>query len=232
MEIKEFQEKLAALCQEGLKNDRKLNGLQIKEFFSEMDLNKEQRVLLFHYLKEQGIRVEGLEEETAEVKTAEKKATACKKENPCLTEEDKAYLKGYLKEVKRFHGEDSRMARMMPLAATFAADMLRDGMNLQDLIQEANISLLTILAEAEEDVSEETLIEELRAGVKKAVEAADDQSFGDDCLVARVQNLDNVMKELTDGEEGEPKFSVEELAIMLDMDVDEMKDIIRLTGEY
>ena len=79
-------------------------------------------------------------------------------------------------------------------------------------------------------MSDSDIRERLRKGVKEAANQQDEQKFEDDCLVAKVQNLDNVMKELTDGEEGEPKFSVEELAIMLDMDIDEMKDIIRLTG--
>ncbi len=108
---------------------------------------------------------------------------------------------------------------------------MKDGMNLADLIQEANVGLLMLLAEHGEETDEKELIKLLRKEVKKAIDAADEQNFGDDCLVAKVQNLDSVMKELTEGDEGEPKFSVEELAIMLDMDIDEMKDIIRLTGD-
>ncbi len=38
------------------------------------------------------------------------------------------------------------------------------------------------------------------------------------------------MRELTEENE-EKKFSVEELSILLDMDIDEIRDILRLTGD-
>lgn len=234
MEIKEFQEKLASLCKEALANDKKLDGSHVKEVFSGMELNQEQLVLVSRYLKSQGILVEGFEdgEKTSEVQTPPETSKEEAKENPCLTEEDKEYLKNFLEEIQDMPSEDARLLRYIPAAAQYAADMKKDGMNLADLIQEANLSLWMILAENGEDTPEEKMTELIRKAVKAAADAADEQNFEDDCLVAKVQNLDSVMKELTDGEEGEPKFSVEELAIMLDMDIDEMKDIIRLTGEY
>ncbi len=229
MEVKEFQEKLASLCQEASRNDKKLTGIQVKEFFSEMELDKEQLVLVFRYLKSQGIQIEGFEDEQ-QTDPADKEQKE-KGENPCLTEEDKAYLKEYLDGLNDVRTEEPRLVRFMPVAAELAAEMKKDGMHLADLIQEANLSLLMILAETGEDTPESEIIKLLRKGVKEVANAADEQNFEDDCLVAKVQNLDSVMKELTDGDEGEPKFSVEELAIMLDMDIDEMKDIIRLTGD-
>lgn len=231
MEVKEFQEKLAGLCQEAMNNGRKLNGQQVKEFFSGIDLNKEQLVLVFRYLKSQGIQIEGFEEEDTP-EPEKDKAEGEVKENPCLTAEDKEYLKEYIQGLQGMKAEDERLVRYMPLAAQMAADAMKDGMNLADLIQEANVGLLMILAENDPSLPEEELIKLVKKEVKKAVDAADEQNFEDDCLVAKVQNLDSVMKELTDDDQGEPKFSVEELAIMLDMDIDEMKDIIRLTGEY
>lgn len=234
MEVKEFQEKLAELCKVAIENGKKLNGAHVKEFFSGMDFNKEQLVLVFRYLKSQGIQIEGFDDGAEEqpVTSTETKEDEAAKENPCLTEEDKEYLKDYLAEVEQMRSEDARLLKYMPLVAQYAADGKKDGMNLPDLIQEANVGLLMILAEQERDIPEEEMKELLKKAVKQAIDAADEQNFEDDCLVAKVQNLDSVMKELTDGDEGEPKFSVEELAIMLDMDIDEMKDIIRLTGEY
>ena len=150
--------------------------------------------------------------------------------NQCLTAEDKEYLKHYKESLKKTEETTQRLEEFLPLAADLAAEMFRDGMNLADLIQEANVALLNIFAGDMEGVTDSDIRDRLRKGVKEAANQQDEQKFEDDCLVAKVQNLDNVMKDLTDGDEGEPKFSVEELAIMLDMDIDEMKDIIRLTG--
>ncbi len=38
------------------------------------------------------------------------------------------------------------------------------------------------------------------------------------------------MKDLTD-DDGENRFTIDELAVILDMNVDEIRDILRLTGD-
>ena len=250
MEIQEFQKKLAALSQNANENGKELKGDQIRDFFAEMDLNREQLLQIFRYFKSQGIHIEGISfpdgQESRPTETEEGKSgrTAQGKvpeqedqkradrirDNQCLTAEDRAYLKHYKESLKKPEEITERLEEFLPLAADLSAEMYRDGMNLADLIQEANVALLNIFAGDMEGVTDRDIREQLREGVKEAANQQDEQKFGDDCLVAKVQNLDNVMKDLTDGEEGEPKFSVEELAIMLDMDIDEMKDIIRLTG--
>ena len=45
----------------------------------------------------------------------------------------------------------------------------------------------------------------------------------------KVRKLEAAVRELS--EEGEKKFSLEELAVLLDMDVDEIRDVLRLTGD-
>ena len=250
MEIQEFQKKLAELYQNANENGKILKGDQIRSFFDGMDLTREQLLQIFRYFKSQGIHIEGISfldeqesqpvetEEEKEKKAAEKKAMVQEDQqraeriqgNQCLTAEDKEYLKNYKQSLKKPSEIENRLEQFLPLAADLAAEMFRDGMNLADLIQESNVALLNIFAGDMQGMSDSDIRERLRKGVKEAANQQDEQKFEDDCLVAKVQNLDNVMKELTDGEEGEPKFSVEELAIMLDMDIDEMKDIIRLAG--
>ena len=250
MEIQEFQKKLAELSQSASENGKVLKGDQIRSFFEGMDLNREQLLQIFRYFKSQGIHIEGIsfsdEQESQPAETEEEKtkkaaeAKALEQEdqkradriqgNQCLTAEDKEYLKHYKDSLKKTEETTERLEEFLPLAADLAAEMFRDGMNLADLIQEANVALLNIFAGDMEGVTDSDIRDRLRKGVKEAANQQDEQKFEDDCLVAKVQNLDNVMKDLTDGDEGEPKFSVEELAIMLDMDIDEMKDIIRLTG--
>ena len=46
----------------------------------------------------------------------------------------------------------------------------------------------------------------------------------------KVRRLEAAVRELTEENE-EKKFSVEELSILLDMDIDEIRDILRLTGD-
>ena len=62
------------------------------------------------------------------------------------------------------------------------------------------------------------------------VSQSERQKFEDDILVEKVRKLEAAVRELTEENE-EKKFSVEELSILLDMDIDEIRDILRLTGD-
>ena len=50
-------------------------------------------------------------------------------------------------------------------------------------------------------------------------------------MTARVEKLESAVRELNDDEDDKNAFSIEELAIILDMKVDEIRDVLRLTGD-
>ena len=130
-----------------------------------------------------------------------------------LTSEEEAYLKDYLAEVSNgkevspemLHtlfenladgdaiAEAALTSIYLPVAANMAADMNCTEIQLADLIQEANVVLLT-------------------------------------ALVTKVEKLESAVKDLTD-DDGENRFTIDELAVILDMNVDEIRDILRLTGD-
>ena len=242
MDIQTFQKKLTEVCLLAKEHEQILTADQVQNSFADMNLEQVQFQEIYKYLKTQGIRVSGTEleenaslqqtkEEKGEKDQNEARAVASLKdiENPCLTDADRAYLHSYEESLKE---NEANLSRYMLEAARMTAELYRDGMSLPDLIQEANVALLMILAEeGAQQRSSEDLLKALKKGIKDAVNQQDEQNFGDDYLVSKVQRLDSVLKELTDEDAGEPKFSVEELAIMLDMDIDEMKDVIRLTGD-
>lgn len=241
MDIQTFQKKLTEVCLLAKEHEQILTADQVQNCFADMNLEQIQLQEIYKYLKTQGIRVSGaeLEENTLSQQTEEKdektqneaKTVGSLKDikNPCLTDADRAYLHSYEESLKE---NEANLSCYMLEAARMTAELYRDGMSLPDLIQEANVALLMLLAEEEaQQRSPEELLRALKKGIKEAVNQQDEQNFGDDYLVSKVQRLDSVLKELTDEDEGEPKFSVEELAIMLDMDIDEMKDVIRLTGD-
>ena len=118
-------------------------------------------------------------------------------------------------------------------AAEMAVEMNCEEIFIADLIQEANISLLMALGEEEpEKKDEKWLLGRIRCGIRHAIEEQTQRKFEDDYLVAKVEKLEAAVRELTEDEEDESsKFSVEELAIILDMDEEEIRDVLRLTGD-
>lgn len=272
MDVEIFQKKLVELRALAAGNGNCLNGEQVKHFFTGLDLNKEQLLHIFKYLKIQGITIEGIsfEQENDASKNYEAQADAesiessdaengdgqAADEIPALSETESAYLQEYLDslemaefdivkaeqlfdELEKASTENADTIKgeltklYLPVAAQIAAFLWKPELFLADLIQEANVYLLIALGSKEAQRKNDTwLRSEIRSGLKLFIEEQKQQDFEDECLVARVQNLESAVKDLSEGEDGEEsKFSVNELAIILDMEVEEIEDVLRLTGD-
>ena len=242
MDIQKFQQKLTEVCELGEKNGKVLKPEQIKECFGELDLDKSQLIKILQYLKLKGISIEGAEEISAASQTGPEEVSEEKEEKVPLTAEEEAYLKEYLEGLEeQEQGERSAeelfellskgdalaqaelSQKYLHAAAEMAVEMNCEEIFIADLIQEANISLLMALGEEEpEEKDEKWLLGRIRCGIRHAI----------DYLVAKVEKLEAAVRELTEDEEDESsKFSVEELAIILDMDEEEIRDVLRLTGD-
>ena len=93
------------------------------------------------------------------------------------------------------------------------------------------MALLTALEEPEPKVKDDSWLRAaVRNGIAAAIGAQTEQKFQDECLVAKVEKLESAVRELTD-DDGETRFSVDELAVILDMEVEEIRNILRLTGD-
>lgn len=252
MDVVQFQEKLRELCELGQKNGKSLTHEQIQKQFEHADLETSQMVKILQYLKLQGIVIEGEEAafqgEEADNASEEAKETGTKIP---LTAEEEAYLKEYLQElgdvqeleaeaVRELFGKLSQgdalaeaalVRAYLPVAAQMAADMNCEELYLGDLIQEGNVVLLTALSSSEPERKDDAWLRlQIRKGIIQAIEEQTQQKFRDDCLVAKVEKLEAAVKDLTD-DDGENRFTVDELGVILDMKVDEIRDILRLTGD-
>lgn len=250
MDIVQFQEKLREICELGKQNDNLLTHEQIREHFASTDLETSQMVKVLQYLKLQGISIEGEEQAQPGAGATKEEYTSGGTSTP-LTAEEETYLKEYLSEVsvgkelseEMLHtlfenlsqgdalAEAALTSFYLPVAANMAADMNCAEIHLGDLIQEANVVLLTALSDPETEHKDDAWLRlQLRKGIIAAIEDQTQQKFQDDCLIAKVEKLEAAVKELTD-DDGENRFTIDELAVILDMNVDEIRNILRLTGD-
>lgn len=250
MDVVQFQEKLREICDLGKQNGNLLTQEQIREHFAGTDLETSQLVKVLQYLKLQGIAIEG-EENALQTELEEEPQPESKGTSIPLTPEEEVYLKEYLAEVSNGKEVSQEMIHTLfenladgdaiaeaaliriylPVAANMAADMNCAEIHLADLIQEANVVLLTALSDPETKHKDDAWLRlQLRKGIIAAIEEQTQQKFQDDCLVAKVEKLETAVKDLTD-DDGENRFTVDELAVILDMEVDEIRDILRLTGD-
>lgn len=248
MDVLEFQKKLEGICALAEKNNKKLTTEQVREYFEAAELEKEQLIKILQYLKIKGISIEGIPgNDTKESSNIEKVE---EKQEP-LTREEEIYLKNYLEGLSEEEEKEetevlfqrmtegdvlaqAKIARKyLPEAAHMAVEMNCKSIFLGDLIQEANVGLLTALEEEEpKQKNEEWLLGRIRFSIRHAIEEQEQQNFEDDYLVSKVEKLESAVKELTEEEEdGELKFSIDELAVILDMDAEEIRDVLRLTGD-
>lgn len=226
MDIVKFQEKLTEICTLGETNNKQVSAQQVRDCFEGLELDQSQLLKIIQYLKLKGISIEGVqmnsenEEETQD--TEEKKIP--------LTPEEEAYLKEYMEEI-RSSSQEGLYSQYLAAAAEMAVEMNCEEIFISDLIQEANVSLLMALSEeCVEEKDEQWILGRIREGIRSAIEEQTQRKFEDDYLVAKVQNLEAAVKELTEDDE-ESKFSIDELAVILDMDVEEIRDVLRLTGD-
>lgn len=137
--------------------------------------------------------------------------------------------------LKAYAGGDSgvleRLAQLyLPEILDMARRLYREGIFLGDLIQEGNMSLLTALAEEmPEEGADEWMKEQISRGMELWLDEQAEQKLRDDSMVERVRKLEAAIRELSDDDN--QKFSIEELSAYLEMDEDEIRAVLNLTGE-
>ena len=242
MDVQEFQNKLKEIQKVAKDQGDSLTAAQIRETFGGSDLNRDQLMGVLRYLSTRGISIEGV--------AAGEPAEAKEKKKVPLTPEEEAYLKEYTEALPEAGDKEARAAMFQRLsegdpdavqtlaawylrvAADMAVEMNSEDIFLGDLIQEANVSLMQALGGAGEELRDETwLLGELRKGIQAVLDEQSQQKFADDSLVAKVEKLENAVRDLSDDEDGKCEFSVAELAVILDMDVEEIRNTLRLTGD-
>lgn len=243
MNVQEFQEKLKEIQSLARRRGNSLTAEQIRETFGDAGLDKTQLAGVLKFLASQGIAIEGAEIGAGEEKREERKRVP-------LTGDEKEYLKNYLQNLPDIGEVDEEAlfrqaangdreaagqlaAQYMKAAAELAAEMKVEEIFLPDLIQEANLCLLQALNNTGNQTRDgKWLLDQVRRGLDAVCQEHQQQKFADDSLVARVEKLEKAVRELSDDEEdGESAFSINELAIILDMDAEEIRDTLRLTGD-
>lgn len=237
-EQEKFQNSLRKLLSLAKKSGQKLTEEQIQNFFEEQKLSEKQKAMVLEYLEMEQI-------DTGYAGTDVGKKT----EKLPLTAEEERFLKTYLDELikpEKLTEEEKKelfaaaaagdalsrsrlLEYYMPEIPGMAEEFYDQSLFFGDLVQEGNVSLLLALENIDGQDPEKCLLEEVRRGMKELMEEHHNRKHQDEAVVHKVNRLKDAIEELSDGEEMD--FSVAELSAYLDLSVDEIEDILRLTGE-
>lgn len=255
MEMKEFQQKLVELLAKAENQDKNLKNEEILEVFGMNQLSADQLKSLYEYLRIQGIRIEGMELKRMDISADfqpenEKEADEKEIQLVSLEMEDEECLKEYSsylemipteKEGEREQllasygaGDGSATERLAQLYLPYLLDtarkMYRKGIYIGDLIQEGNMSLLTALVEEmPKDQADQWMKDVICKGMENWLAEQAEQKLRDDSMVEKVRKLEAAIRELSDDDD--QKFTIEELSAYLDMDEEEIRAVLSLTGE-
>lgn len=248
MDIKSFQKKLGEIVELARYNNRRLNGEMVERFFVDDGLDADQIKSVHEYLKSQGIRILNEEEEESE----EEKPVLFELNGEAapLTAEEEEYLSAYMtgtKDVENVSEEERRplfgevsegredakqrlVELYLPEVIRVVRKLHRQDTFAGDMLQEGNLGILSALKTLESaDDPHEWILQSIENAVSQSVRTLQEQKWEDNYLINRVEKLEAAVKDLTDG--AEDKFSVEELSAFLDMSVEEIRDVLRLTGD-
>lgn len=247
MDIIEFQNKLKEVQTLALNNGKKVKASLVEKFFEGDNITQDKLQKVYDFLEIQGIYVDGAKKSPEVLEALIEEEVSEEAAEIPLTSEEKEFLEEYLlgfkteeqlvkEEILRAFLEGSqecteRLIRAYQDEIVKVAKKLNcEDIFFGDLIQEGNMGLLTALEHlSEQENPDEWLIREIESTMKLFIEEQTQQKKEDNILVEKVRDLEKKVKELTEDED--VKYSVEELAAFLDMDLEEMESVLRLTGD-
>lgn len=231
-----FQQKLADMMQLAQENGMRMTAEETERFFEDDGLTEEQMELVFDYLLSQKVAVQGYERKPGTVQeAAESEDGAGKEETRAdgLTGEEKKYLEDYLRQIGEMQpasGEEARLASYLRKVAEEAVKMHRAEVFVGDMIQEGNASLVEALGlYPAGDGEQERVMEDVRAAMRALLASQTEMKRRDRKMVDQVTRLDETIREMTD--ELGRKVDVQEVADRLELTEEQVRDILKLTGE-
>lgn len=236
----EFLEKLNGLVALAKGNGSQITIDEVKGYFAKEELTEEQMELVFDYLLTQKVVVKGY------IKMGE----ALAEEKISFTEEEEAYLKEYTEDLKAFkveaegekealfervfQGDETAKQRLIEIylkeVVKIAKDMYHESVFIGDLVQEGNVGLILGMDMLTDSVSaHDTIVGQIKQSMQMLIEEQNELSSRDKKMVEKVSLLDESIKTLT--EELGRKVSIDELAVYMGVTIEEIEDILKLTGE-
>lgn len=162
MDQKTFLRQMEELVDYGKTKDSRLTMQEISDYCSDLSLTEEQLQLVYAYLKEHKVQVEGYQEKTEASAENQEKTSGERK----TAERDSKYLRLYKQELRRLHQYDEEAVRelfdclqrgegqVIPAVieahlsrvVTLAGKYRGRGVPMEDLIQEGNLELTSCVA--------------------------------------------------------------------------------------
>ena len=226
-----FQQKLADIMKLAQENGMRMTAEETEQFFEDDGLTKEQMDLVFDYLLSQKVAVQGYVRKPGTVQES-----GDGEEMPgsdALSAEEKEYLEDYLRQIGELQAtseEEARLALYHRLVYEEAVKLHREEVFIGDMIQEGNAALVEAMdLHPAGEGEQELVMADVRAAMRALLASQTEMKRRDRKMVNQVTRLDETIKQMTD--ELGRKVDVQEVAERLELTEEQVRDILKLTGE-
>lgn len=226
-------------------NKREVTKDFLQEYFKELELNESQMQLVYDYMTEHNIAVKGYDKKT--VDNSENNYESAQDDEP-----ESEYLNIYKKEVemaksvtqpldelviKMCDGDETSRENIvnffLPKVIKIAEKYKMQGLPQSDLIQEGNIGILLGMSklsgkETSEEI-ENIVTESITQSMLNAIDELSAQKKTSRRIIRKADMLKEKAEELA--ETMNDKLTMQEMADYMEMDLSEIEDILRMTGE-
>lgn len=230
---------------------------EIKTYFKDMELTREQEEMVFQYLQkpqeamEEAVQEDEREENPQETESGEGRGKHGKEEKAEI--KSSAHFQMYLDEIgeipvldeeteqmlyqRLVQGEESAVPEicrqwLKPVIA-IAGEYVTPGTMLDDVVQEGNIGLLTglnrLLGSGRADGMKELLEQSVREAIQAYVEEETGEGVQENSILGKVSLVHEAKEMLAKEQESEP--SVEQLSAYTKIPEEEIMDILSLAKE-
>ncbi|MBM6737114.1 sigma-70 domain-containing protein [Faecalicatena fissicatena] len=226
-----FQQKLADIMKLAQENGMRMTAEETEQFFEDDGLTKEQMDLVFDYLLSQKVAVQGYVRKPGTVQES-----GDGEEMPgsdALSAEEKEYLEDYLRQIGELQAtseEEARLALYLRLVYEEAVKLHREEVFIGDMIQEGNAALVEAMdLHPAGEGEQELVMADVRAAMRALLASQTEMKRRDRKMVNQVTRLGETIKQMTD--ELGRKVDVQEVAERLELTEEQVRDILKLTGE-
>ena len=231
-----FREMLAEI-----KNDADAAGgiitrEKIKEILKNLPLEEEHFQLIYDYLAEQNIHVLESEEDAQELPEGKSNSLSLYVEELMRIEQEVSEDENELfhQVMREEEGAKARLIEWyLPMICDMANEYEGEEIPVEDLIQEGNLGLLTAMETLGEYDSPAAcrahILNSINEAMENAIRSGQENRKMGDGIVSRVNHLNEAVKNLE--RDLEHKVSAEELSAYLEMPLEEIRDILRMSGD-
>lgn len=229
-----FKELLEKLRDEAGRGGGRLSRQKIRDTFGEGTFTEEQMALIFAYFQNQGFEIETGEEPAEEAGSFDGLEAFLDRVRETHQPEAPVQLSLFHRAASGDADAVTRLAEAyLETVCDLAGEYEQEGINPEDLVQEAGMGLMMALGALEPQESlaayQAVLINAVSSHLEEVVARETEYSRGGNALAGRVNRLSGAIRSLE--EELGHTVSLEELSAYLELPAEQILEVMKLAGD-